>query len=93
MILSSVPDAVSMVAAHPLLGKSDHCVVQCSFDFHLSTRPVSSRVRRLWAYSEADFADINKCLQAADWSYVSSAPSVDIAWAAWTSTFLDVISK
>ena len=52
-----------------------------------------TRLRRLWAYGEADFADVNRCLLAADWSLVSSAATVDGAWAAWKATFLDIVQK
>ena len=93
LVLSSSPNSVSSVTTLPPLGKSDHCVLHCIFDFSPSTHQVCTRLRRLWAYGEADFADVNRCLLAADWSLVSSAATVDGAWAAWKATFLDIVQK
>ena len=92
LILSSSPRSVSRVLCEPPLGKSDHCVISASLNFHFSQRPAHSRLRRLWAYDKADFGTINKQLLAVDWR-LSPSCTVNEAWSAWKISFFDIINK
>ncbi len=91
LILSSSPTLVSLVECLPPLGRSDHCVLKASFNFQLSTPPRKIRLRRIWAYDKVDIGSLNNCLQTADWTSLSSAPTIDSAWSAWKSVFWDLV--
>ena len=93
LVLASRPDLVSSTSILPPLGSSDHAVIHCQLQFSPATRRGKSRLTRIWAFEKADLSKLNNALFSSDWSTVASATSVDDAWCAWKTIFLDVINK
>ena len=93
LVLSSIPAMVSSTSVLPPLGNSDHGVVRCLADLSLCSHHVKSRLTRIWAYDKADMTKLNKTLRSADWSPVTTAPSIDDAWIAWKRIFLEIVNQ
>ena len=93
LVLSSASELVASTSVLPPLGNSDHAVISCILRMFPQTRFATSRLRRIWAYDKVDGAKLNNALVSADWSSVVTTPSIDDAWHAWKTTFLDCVNK
>ena len=91
LILTSNSDIFRSLNTFPPLGKSDHAVVHCVLAYRPS-RSSPGRLRRISGFDKADFAQVNHLLLSADWSLITSAPDMDVAWEAWKSVFFNIVS-
>ena len=83
LVFCSSPALVKRISSVAPLGKSDHVMVQCVFLLQPAVCAMGQRLRRIWSYEKADFAELNKDLSKADWSSVCTAPDIDVVWSAW----------
>ena len=93
LVLTSNAALVSSTSVLPPIGSSDHAAVRCALQLSTRSSPAQSRLTRIWVYEKADLRELNNVLDSSDWSPVATAPSVDAAWLAWKSIFLDKVNK
>ena len=91
LVLSAPGDLVSSCSVLPPLGSSDHNVVHCVFSRARFAAAPARRLKRIWSFECADKREVNGLLRAADWSSVSSAPTVNATWEAWQSVFSPIV--
>ena len=77
----------------PALANSDHLGLSFSISAGSPGSTLKSKCRKVWRYYHANFDHARELLDSTDWDSVFDSGDVNTCWAAWHSTFMDIMGK